>query len=198
MSATSREQFCAVLASGPVLRGDAIVLLTGDGEARIPVALELFVQRAAPVIVVSGGLDQPPHSLPASRIAALLHGKGVSPDRIRTDDASMHTQDQARHVFALAESEGWRRLLLIASPYHSYRAFLTFLRVLLDVGKAETIHLVCIPASQTPWFGSPEGLTATRFELLAEEFAKVDRYGAQGHVASYEDGIAYLKHWEGK
>lgn len=190
---TTRERFCHVLAAQPMYRGDAIILLEGDGLARIPTAIELLRQGGGPFIVVSGGLDKPPHCITAEKMAGRLMGLGVAPDRLIIDNASLNTQEQATKVYALATEHGWRRLLLVASPYHAPRAFLTFLRVLIDAGRDKELHLVSVPAASS-WFTTPDGLEATRLELLDDEFAKIDRY--HEHVATYTEGLAYLGYWE--
>lgn len=172
------------------------MVVSGDGETRIPPAVELFRQGAAPFILVTGGLDNPPYSRTAKDMADIMVGRGVAPDRIIIDNDSMHTQEQARFVTALAKARQWHRILLVASPYHTFRVYLTFLRALLDEGIDKTLHLVNVPASHAPWWQAPEGLVKSRADLLDEEFSKIDHYGADGHVASYEEGLAYLRFWE--
>ncbi len=193
---SEREQFCAVLFTGPLIKSDAVVLLTGDGESRVPAAVELFRQGAAPRIIVTGGLLKPPHSVLASSLGLKVMGFGVAPDRIVVDDSSMHTQASAAFVIAEATANDWRRLLLVTSPYHMPRAFLTFLRSLQVAGQTESIRLVSAAASHVKWWAPPTGLEISRFDLIADEAEKIDRYVE--HVATYAEGIAYLKFWEGK
>ena len=193
---TPREAFCAVLSNGALHYGDAIIVLSGDGDMRLEVGLELFRQNAAPLIVVSGGVDNPPHSVSAKDSAEWLIDKGVAPDRIIQEGASQHTSHQAEIIIDMAMGKDWTRLLLVASPYHQYRAYLTFLRALRAHGEGDNIRLINIPASQTKWWGKPSGLDVTRVDLLADEFKKIDEYGKKGHVASYRQGLSYLRHWE--
>lgn len=196
---TEREQFCNVLCNGPILQGDAVVVLCGeDADPRLAVATQLLVTGAAPTIVLSGGKHDPPRWHGAGALALVLLGRGVAHDRIRVEAESMNTRDQAVNVVALAGAEGWGRLLMVASPYHQYRAYLTFLQALREAGQAEAIHLIMIAAGQTPWLQPPAGMDDTRLDLLTTEFAKIDEYAVNGHVASYADGLAYLKFWEGK
>ncbi len=195
---TERESFCAVLSNGPLIRGDAIVVLSGDGDVRLEVGLELFKQNAAPLIVVSGGVDNPPHSLTAKASAEWLIDKGLHPDRVVMEGGSQHTHASASNIVSMAVAKKWTSLLLVASPYHQYRAFLTFLRELRDFSLEEKIRLVNIPASQTRWWARPVATDLTRLELLAGEFDKIDEYRMKGHVASWADGLSYLEHWESK
>ncbi len=196
MTATPRETFCAVLFNGPLLYSDAIIVLSGDGETRLEVALQLVMQRAAKHVVVSGGLDDPPHSLNAQNMRWFLIEHGLAPDRIIEEPNSLDTRQQAVNVVKITEREKWKKLLLIASPYHLPRAYLTFLKVLQE--RNLEVGLVAVPASQTKWWANPNGADRTRLELLEDEFGKIDEFRAKGHVASYEDGLAHLKTWEGR
>ena len=196
---TAREQFCAVVSSGPLLRADAIVVLAGqDGEARLATAGGLLEGGGAPVVVLSGGINHPPRELSAEALAPLLLGRGVAPSKVIMERQSQNTHEQAVNVLALARENEWKRLLLVASPYHCYRAMLTFIASLIGGGLHEQIQLVNVPCADVPWFGEPDGIHVTRLALLAEEFDKIERYRSDGDVASYEDGLAYLKFWEGK
>lgn len=191
---TDRERFHALLFNGPLLTGDAIVVLCGEDCApRLAVAAELMGSQAAPVVMLSGGIDEPPRVMGARRGKAELMGLGVAPSRIEGEARSRNTREQATTVCDTARSRGWRRILLVASAYHMPRAFLTFVSA-----APESLHVLPVPASQAPWNRAPEGAGATRLELLATEAAKVAKYGALGHVASYAEGIDYLLRWEGK
>ena len=198
-SLPAREQFAAVLSGGPLLRSDAIVVLAGeDGEERAKAALELFRQEAAPTIVLSGGVQDAPWKLSAEALVPVLCGLGVARDRLMVEGASQNTREQAVNVVALAVKEGWRQLLLVASPYHVMRAALTFIQALTDAGQQGAIRIVAVPCAHLRWWGAPPGMTDTRLGLLAWEVEKTERYQAEGHAASYEAGIAYLKSFEGR
>ena len=195
---TNRERFCAVLWSGPLLSADAIIVLAGeDGVARAQTAVELFRSGAAPVIVLSGGLHQPPRIQSGEHLSSIVLGGGVAPDRIFHEPA-LHTQEQATAITALSVEQHWRRLLLVASPYHLPRAFLTFVRALHQAQQHETIRLVAVPASHTFWFHAVPGAPAeeTRLATLAVEFEKCGRYAE--HVATWSEGLDYLRYWEGR
>ena len=194
--ASEREQFCAVLSTGPLRAADAIVVLSGDGTARLHAAAQLFRQGGAPRIILAGGLDDPPYSLPAAQMAVALYGMGIAPDRVQVDSKGMHTRGIAESVVATARRHGWRTLALVASPEHQYRAFLTFVQVLLDGGLDRDIRLVNVPAGDLRWCDVPAGKSATRLHLLSGEFAKAAEYQARGHCATFAAGLAYLTHWE--
>lgn len=199
MSMPERESFCAVLAHGPLLQSDAIVVLCGeDGSARLATGIQLMQSGAAPIIVLSGGLDRPPRCQSAASLYPLVMAKGVSPDRIIIEGASQNTHQQAVNVVELAMTNGWTRLLVVASPYHAPRAFLTFVQAMREANCNETMRIVNVPAAELPWWAPPAGCASTRLELIATEFEKIDEYWELGHCASYEHGIEYLRWWEGR
>lgn len=66
---------------------------------------------------------------------------------------------------------------LVTSSYHQLRAFLTAIALL---SKPWDVKLWNAPM---PW----------RNDLLNLEMEKIDQYQAQGHVASYDEGLAYLQ-----
>jgi uncharacterized SAM-binding protein YcdF (DUF218 family) len=194
---TERAEYIAQLATGPLMAADAIVILAGeDAEPRVAAALELFRQNAAPICVITGGLSQPPRIRDAKFCKEKLVGFGVSPTRLIVDRTAMHTRAQADVVIALAQGRGWKRILVVASPYHIFRAHLTFVQALLDAGLADTLRVVMVPASQSRWNVEVEGATDTRSMLFRRELAKIDEYLSLGHVAPYAAGLAYLRRWE--
>ena len=195
---TPRERFAAILANGPLRRADAAVLMTGDGDARVPTAIELFRQQAAPVLVVTGGFHEPPYALSAGMLAGKIYGAGISPERVVVESAAKNTREQAVNVVAMARKRGWKSLLLVASPYHQYRAFLSFVQALIDAKLDERIRLTAVPCGDLKWFACPDGEKRTRVALLEDEFKKITDYQAKGHVASFTDGLKYLAYWEAK
>lgn len=197
MTLSPRERFLALVFSQPPRQADAIVILAGeDAKPRLEMGWRAFCEGGAPLIVVSGGLDDPPSKLDAKALRTILIGKGLSPDRIILEAASQNTIDQASFVLDLARAHQWTRLMITASSYHLPRAILTFLQAMGDA--TETYRLIPLCANQSPWSGSPEGVSTTREMLLDVEAEKVELYRERGHCASYEAGVEYLLAHEGK
>ena len=200
MSVAAQSEFLARVYTLPLLRSDAIVVLSGDGTKRNDVALQLFrpPQQGGQFIVVTGGLDNPPFSLPAPALASNLIGHGVAPDRIIQIAKGKHTRAEADAVVKLAKQRKWRRLLVVTSAFHAPRTMLTFIQALHDA-KAETkTQVLVVPASQLRWNEQPDGAPAPRTELFRGELQKIEEYAAKGDVATYDRGLEYLNHWEGK
>lgn len=193
---TPTAEFLSILHTGPLLAGDAIVVLCGeDAEARVRTGYGLLQQGAAPRLLLSGGRSEPPAILGAHAMAAKLVGMGLAPDRVLLETESQHTAEQAANVLRLATGEEWGRLLLVASAYHLPRAFLTFVRALARASLTDRIHLLPV-AAYAPWGQCPPGRDRTRRELARVDWCKVATYGDD--VATVEEGLAYLERWEGK
>ena len=199
----ARERFCYALATGPLLTADVAVVLCGeDAGPRAAVASHFVRTGGTPFVIVSGGKHDPPRWLGATDVARSLYAAGIAPDHILIEDQSQHTREQAVNTLRLIregipkhEERPWHRVLLIASAYHLPRAFLTFVRALHESGDDEAVQLIAVPA-YAPWGKSPAGMSETRLELFPKELAKCEQYAA--HVATCDEGLAYLASWEGR
>lgn len=187
---TLREQFIVLLNNDRIVPADAIIVLEGDGYYRVDKAADLWKDKWAPVVVVSGGSDNPSYgSFPAAKMRRQLLRAGVPATHILLDEKSQNTKEQAEEMMIWAKERGWERVILIASHYHQYRAFLTFLRA-MQRAKLR-ILIINTPSRGLSWFKkNPWG---RRIDLLASEFEKITLYGRKGDVASYSEAIAYMK-----
>lgn len=198
LSKAEERAFEAVLSTGPLLHSNAIVVLCGeDAGPRIEAAAELMGKGGAPLILLTGGVHDGARWLGAEACFAKLIAKGVAFERMEIDPFPTNTREQATHIAKIAIEREWTRLLLVASPYHAPRAFLTFVQALREQDAHERIRVLSAPASPK-WWEAPAGMTEMRLDLQRVEAAKVVEYQAKGDVASYADGLAYLKFWEGK
>jgi uncharacterized SAM-binding protein YcdF (DUF218 family) len=111
------EKFLCV-DSGKV-SADVIVVLGGGRHERPERAAELFRQRAAPRILVSGAGDDGINR-------RLLLQAGVPAGAIEIEDKSMTTRENAEFSIKLLRAEKIRSVILVTSWYHSRRALKTF------------------------------------------------------------------------
>ena len=101
----------------------------------------------------------------------------------------MNTRQQAVEVIRMAAEKGWKKLALVASHDHQYRAYLTFLREVLDTKCG--IVLYNTPVRNLNWFvDSGWGM---RFERLIGEFDRIEKYSAMGQLATAKEVIEYQK-----
>jgi uncharacterized SAM-binding protein YcdF (DUF218 family) len=164
--------------------------LEGDGFFRLKKAIDLYFNKYAPRIIFSGGVNNPDNgSFPAERVVPELLNHGIPKTDIIIENKSLNTRDQAVEVIKMVVSKKWKKIILVASHYHQYRAFLTFLKVLNET-KA-TIEIYNAPARNLPWFSAT--VWGKRIDLLEKEFEKIEQYSMCGHIATFIEAIGYQK-----
>jgi len=111
-------------------RADAVVVLSGDRDFRLPRALELMEGRVASTLVISDGRD--PKWPQASRLCR-SGGGGFRVVCFHPDPYS--TTGEAAAVGKLARERGWDSLVVVTSTFHLFRARMLFERCFSgDVG----------------------------------------------------------------
>lgn len=187
---TDREKILAIVDNDCLMPSDAIILLEGDGFFRYREAVSLYKNGMAPKIVFSGNIvDHDYGSYPFSEVLPLMLKAGVPVCDIIHEDKSLNTKEQAVEVVRMAMERGWKRLILVASHEHQYRAYLTFLREVLDTKSG--IALYNAPARNLRWFVNAGW--GTRIERLEAEIIRIEKYTAMGHLAHAQEVIDYQK-----
>lgn len=187
---TAREKVIALVDNDGLKESDAIVLLEGDGLNRYEKAVNLYKQGWAPKIIFSGGIiDYEYGSFPYIDVLPHILTQGVPEVDIIHEDKSLNTREQAIEVVKIACQNGWKRLILVATHEHQYRAYLTFLREVIDA--QSDIVLYNAPVRNLPWF--TENPWGKRFDRLEQEFKRIDKYSQSGHLATFEEAINYQK-----
>lgn len=173
-----------ILNEAPV-PADAIVWLQGNGYDRGTRVIELFRQGYAPRIVITGNRTR--SSITVDHLVAWLAERGVPADAVMVDASSFHARDQAVRVLDLAVEHTWRTVLLVGSPHHQLRAFLTFCQRAEEVawdGYFVNQPVVC------DWDAVPSERTQPAREAFQEEVDKLSRYRA--HIATPHAATAYI------
>jgi uncharacterized SAM-binding protein YcdF (DUF218 family) len=185
---TTKEKVIALVDNDGLKKSDAIVLLEGDGLNRYEKAVSLYKQGWAPKIIFSGGIvDYEYGSFPYVEVLPYILVQGVPEVDVIHEDKSLNTKQQAEEVVKMAGLNGWKRLILVATHEHQYRAYLTFLREVLDA--KNKIILYNAPVRNLAWFSqNPWG---RRFDRLEQEFDRIDKYSKLGHLASFDEAITY-------
>lgn len=187
---TEREQIIAIVDNDCFMKSDAVILLEGDGFNRFQKAVELYKKGMVEKIVFSGNIiDREYGSYPFEEIRPFIIDAGVPEQDIIHEAKSQHTRQQAVEIVKMAVEKGWKKLALLASHEHQYRAYLTFLREVLDSNSQ--IVLYNTPVRNLNWF--VDDGWGVRFERLAAEFERMEKYSAMGHLATAEEVIEYQK-----
>lgn len=187
---TDREKILAIVDNDCLMNSDAAILLEGDGFFRFQKAVDLYKRGIVKKIVFSGNIiDKDYGSFPFEEVKPFILKGGVPEEDLIHEDVSLHTRQQAIEVVKMAMEKGWKKLALVASHEHQYRAYLTFLREVLDTKSG--LILYNAPVRNLNWFvDSGWGI---RFERLSAEFERIERYSAMGHLANAAEVIEYQK-----
>jgi len=107
----------------------------------------------------------------------------------------LHTLIESQETVRFARAQGYRRLIVVSSPFHQERAFMTMVTVALREYPA--LKLYSIPGAPQRWdevvTHSQGKLRGTRAELIAEEQKRIEKYTAQGDLAPRQMVLDYLR-----
>ena len=187
---TDREIIMAIIDNDCLTKSAAAILLEGDGFFRFQKAVDLYNKGTVSKIVFSGNIiDKDYGSFPFEEIKPFIVNGGIPEEDLIHEDKSLNTRQQAVEIVKMAIKKEWKKLALVASHEHQYRAYLTFLREVLDTKSG--IILYNAPARNLNWF-IDDGW-GTRFERLSVEFERMEKYSAMGHLANMQEVIEYQK-----
>lgn len=187
---TNREKLIALVDNDIISKSNAIILLEGDGYHRCSKAIELYKSGYAKAVVFSGGIINHAYgSFPFSEIQPVLLNGGIPNEYIIHEEKSQHTREQAIEVIKMAVSNKWSKLILVASHFHQYRAYLTFLKEIIKT--KSKIILYNAPVKNLKWF--EETGWGQRFDLLDNEFERIEKYSSLSHLATIDEAIEYQK-----
>jgi len=191
---TEREKYISLIDNDFVSLSDAIIILEGDGLNRIKHAASLYNKGLGQELWFSGHIDCEPYgSYILEKCYSEFNTYGISKNDIHHEDKSQNTYEQAIEIMKICIDKKWRSIIITASPYHQYRVFLTFLKAMNEFNFQ--ILIFNSPTRNLPWFNKEEW--GTRFELLDQEFRRIELYQEKGHVSTYKEGIEYFK-WKEK
>jgi uncharacterized SAM-binding protein YcdF (DUF218 family) len=109
---------------------DAIVVISGgETDQRVKEGVELFHQGLAPTLIMSGAARDSGISNAAAMQRSAV-SQGVAEERILVEDKAQDTLGNAKYVRELLSDHDIKSIILVTSPYHQRRAYLTFCRYL--------------------------------------------------------------------
>lgn len=127
-----------------------------------------------------------------------LQASGVAPELIETvpldETPSLNTLIESQALIAHAKAHALRSLVVVAPPFHQLRAFMTAVTVALR--QYPSLAIYSFPGAALSWTRetthSQGALTASRRQLIAEEFARIRTYQQKGDLAGFQEILAYL------
>ena len=186
------ELFSALLLQEP-RKADAIVYLQGDQLDRAPKTAELYNKEYADTIFITGNNnligrgkrnEENDFHLDISKEYFIKHG--VKEEAILIDDKSMNSKDQAVTIIKLAKEKGWNTLLVVTSPFHILRAYLTLLK---QVGEQDWNGEIIMQHPDLSWNSIPSGRVKTALVMLEEDLEKIKKY--KDDIAEYKHNVTY-------
>ncbi len=161
------------------LKADAVILLQGDRLDRVQKIQSLYEKGLANKIVVIGN-DERVEELNDSYLSEIKEyflSKGIFKKNIVMDDKALNTLGQAVNVIKMAKEKKWKKLIVVTSSYHLLRAYLTFVKQLME----------------QDWHGDIIMQTADldwQMKMLNIEMEKLKKY--QKDIATIKQGIKYI------
>jgi uncharacterized SAM-binding protein YcdF (DUF218 family) len=103
---------------------------------------------------------------------------GVPSEAILVEDKSLHTRENAEHVLTLLKEHNLSRIILVTSPFHQLRTYLTFAKVLQPYG----IEITNYYADTGEWHPANWFLIEEHRKLVKSEMERIKLYRAKGDI----------------
>jgi uncharacterized SAM-binding protein YcdF (DUF218 family) len=101
---------------------------------------------------------------------------GVPADAIVLEERAATTFQMVTFTRAILHERGWRRILLVSSPYHMRRATMTWRNVGPDIAVTPT------PVPQSEFYSSAWGASFDQVRGILQEYAAIVSYWWEGRI----------------
>jgi uncharacterized SAM-binding protein YcdF (DUF218 family)/glycosyltransferase involved in cell wall biosynthesis len=170
--------------SAPPQAADCIVVFAGgvgeSGKAgggyqeRVKQAAELYRLRMAAHVIFSSGFA---FAFPEAEVMrALAVDNGVPASAIELETHAANTHENVEFSKRILDAHGWRRILLVSSPYHMRRALLTWQKA------APEISVVPTPAPVSQFYAHDRGASLEQIRGVLQEYAAIVMYWWRGWI----------------
>lgn len=102
----------------------------------------------------------------------------VPPEAIIVEDTSLHTRENAEQVLAILKQHGMSRIILVTSPFHQLRTYLTFAKVL----QPHNIRIINHYANTDEWHPMTWFLSEEHRKLVKSETERIKLYREKGDL----------------
>lgn len=177
------------------LRFDALVVFPGLGEWwRICDAIRTWRSSEEISFLLIAGHNTREKTSLAMNIETLKAAPFFLPqwklDGVHVENHAEHTKEQAEWTAEKVQRLNIESVALYAPPYHITRAYLTLLKALLK--RNITIPIIPAPTPVPPHAIVPE-FNVDGWSMVAGEAQRIEKYQAQGDVASAQELADYLQ-----
>ena len=171
------------IAAAPEAADVIVVMAGGVGESgragggyqeRVKHAVDLYRQGRAPRMIFSSGYV---FAFPETDVMrGLALSLGVPPSALLTETRARNTYEHAAYLRELLLARGWRRALVVSSPYHMRRALLTWRKV------APEITAIPAPVVTSQFYAHGSGATLEQIGGIAHEYTAILAYKWRGWI----------------
>ncbi|MBZ5560504.1 MAG: YdcF family protein [Acidobacteriia bacterium] len=168
----------------PPRQADAIVVFAGgvgeSGQAgggyqeRVKQAIDLYRQGLAPHVVISSGFVFAFKEADVMRALAIANG--VPESAIVLELQAANTYQNVMFTREILEKNGWRRILLVSSPYNMRRALMAWKKA------APQIDVVPEPVPLSQFYAHDRGASFAQIRGLVRECAALTVYWWRGWI----------------
>lgn len=171
----------------PAAKSDLVVCLAGGSVERGMASADLYARGLAPRIFI--GREPIPDGLETLKqkgvaypesvdlVRVIFRGLGVPESAVITSDRPLEsTFEEAEKVAALVKEKGYRSLILVTSPTHSRRAWLTFQKAISD----KEFRVTVIPTPYSKFRAEDWWKTRRYVREVIMEYQKLIYYKASG------------------
>jgi uncharacterized SAM-binding protein YcdF (DUF218 family) len=117
-------------------------------------------------------------SLGARYMRDQLLQMGIPADAILLEDESLHTRENAEEVLALIKQHNMKRIILVTSPFHQLRTYLTFAKVF----QPYDIQIINYYAETGEWNPYTWFLSTEHRKLVKSETERIQKYRQKGDL----------------
>jgi uncharacterized SAM-binding protein YcdF (DUF218 family) len=103
---------------------------------------------------------------------------GIPLRALLTESESLHTRENAEHTLALLKEHGMLSIILVTSPFHQLRTYLTFAKVFQPHG----VEIVNYYAETGEWHPLTWFLSQEHRKLVSSENKRIKRYREKGDL----------------
>ena len=171
------------MSQGPRIADAIVVFAGGAGESgqagggyqeRVKQAVDLYAGGYASHMIFSTGFV---FAFAEGEIMrSLAEANGVPPEAIVLETEARNTFENVARSREILIEKGWRRVLLVSSPYHMRRAVLTWRKV------APEIEVVATPVPNSQFYAHRRGATLEQIRGLLQEYVAIAWYWWRGWI----------------
>ncbi len=163
------------------------LIFTGKFSAKVTETPELIPLHELQEAVVKGRLQEKDMStaaktwdtsLGASYMRDQALQMGVPSEAILIENEALHTRENAEHVLGLLKHMQICRVILVTSPFHQLRTYLTFRKVL----HLYDIEIINYYAETGEWHPATWFLSAEHRKLVSSEMKRIKTYREKGDL----------------